>query len=602
YKKSRKAGSKFRTTGTETFANGAITAEWIEKGSNNQAGRIKYADLWAPTNTIYAVSDGGNVWKSDFNGSNWVCLNNALKLKGANYIKVVSNGSGKRIIVGTEDKNVYYSDDDGTTWSQSTGLSTIQAWGWIIKTIVLQDTPNTVFVLATEWDGYVYTAIYRSTDKGASFTKLRRFLVDYNNGDQNKYSIWAPSTSHTTAYLINPDSVFTLSPTASVNAVQGVYKHNLSIANNLRFTGSKSGSSVVFYLHSNTNIYRSSDEGASWLTLNAPNTNTTFGTYSLSASINDPNTIYFGDIECYRGAFSGSYITWTKINDWYDYYSNPATTLHADIPTVASVINSSNQECQLICTDGGVYTSTNNLYSVTNISLSGLNNSQYYSVYTVKNNLNYIYAGSQDQGFQQATSDTGGILSFNQLMSGDDGRSVSTDNNSFWHTSYANVHYFPNAQNASMNIWYSLDGVGRLWMPFIIEHPTNASIMYMGGGKTSTDPTAKILQFTYNGTYGITKTALPYDFAAASGCNDISAIGISKINNNYWYVLTDNGKFFSSTDGGSNFTMNTTFSGLSGHYFYGSTILVSNQQLGTLYIAGSGYSNPGVYKSTDHGQ
>ena len=44
------------------------------------------------------------------------------------------------------------------------------------------------------------------------------------------------------------------------------------------------------------------------------------------------------------------------------------------------------------------------------------------------------------------------------------------------------------------------------------------------------------------------------------------------------------------------------FTGPSGHYFYGSTILPSSTHLGRVYIGGSGYSNSPVYISQNHGQ
>jgi chitodextrinase len=584
----------------ETFANGTLTAEWIEKGSNNLAGRIRYADYWVATNTIYAVSDGGNVWKADFNGTNWVCLNNSFRLKAAVFISVVANGTGKRIIVGTEDKRVHYSDNEGVTWTQSTGLSNIDAWGWVMKTAVSGDAARTVYVQSVEYVNNVLSiVVYRSVNKATSFVKLKSFPIAWD--DWNKYSLWTPVTSHNEAYVINQDSVFAVSATATTNPVTRLFKHNKVIDRDLRFTGAMSGTTVVFYISTGTSIYRSTNKGSTWTTLNAPNTNDPWGWYGFSVSTANPNIIFWGDIELYKGTLSGSVITWTKLNDWIDYYPSPTNKLHADIPAVVSVKNASNVECQLVCTDGGLYTSTNTLATVNNITMLGMNNSQYYSVYTVKNNLNHIYAGAQDQGIQYANVDNGGILSFVEVLGGDNGRTVSTDHNSVWQTGYGDLYFYNNAQNGSISAYQPYGDKGKLWMPYILEHPTNPYIVYVGGGRTANDPTANIYSYSYNGTFGIVWSELSYDFAAQSGCNDIASIGISKINNNYWYVLTDNGKLFTSSNGGANFTMNSSFGGPAGHYFYGSAIYPSKLQLGTAWVAGSGYSNPGFYKLTNHG-
>ncbi|MDF2456850.1 MAG: Chitinase [Cytophagaceae bacterium] len=595
YKKIRLSNK--RVEAIETIANGNLTGEWIEKGSNNVAGRIRYADYWTATNTIYAISDGGNLWKADFSGSNWTCTNNAFKIKGAVYLKVVANGGGRRIIVGTEDKKIHYSDNEGATWSQSTGLSTLDNWGWILKTAVAGDAANTVYVLAVEYNNNYCVSVYRSTNKGTSFSKVKSNVIGWD--DWNKYSLWAPVTNHNEAYVINPDSVYAISHTAS-NPVTNLYKHNITVDRDARFTGGISGPSVILYLATGTSLYRSGNKGSSWSTLSAPNSNDPWGWYGLNVSTDNPNLIFWGDIELYKGTYNGSSISWSMVNTWGDYYANPGTKLHADIPAVVSVKNSSSVECQLICTDGGLYTSTNAVSTVSNICLTGMNNSQYYSVYSVRNNLNYVYAGSQDQGIQLSSVDNGGTMAFTQLMSGDNGRTVSTNHNSVWQTGYANLCYYPNAQNGSQFSWYDYNGIGKLWMPYITEHPTDATKVYFGGGITSGDNTVNILQFAYNGSY-ITSSELAYDFRASSSCDNIASIGISKINNNYWYVLTDNGRLFTSSDGGTNFTIHSTF-GLSGHYFYGSAICPSKLQLGTVWIAGSGYSNPGVYKLTNHGQ
>ena len=67
-------------------------------------------------------------------------------------------------------------------------------------------------------------------------------------------------------------------------------------------------------------------------------------------------------------------------------------------------------------------------------------------------------------------------------------------------------------------------------------------------------------------------------------------------------MLTENGKFYYSDDNGDNWIMTSSFTGPTSHYFYGSTIWASPQELGKVYIGGSGYSNSPVYVSYDHGQ
>ena len=56
-----------------------------------------------------------------------------------------------------------------------------------------------------------------------------------------------------------------------------------------------------------------------------------------------------------------------------------------------------------------------------------------------------------------------------------------------------------------------------------------------------------------------------------------------------------------SSDGGVNWTMSSGFTGPESHYFYGSKILPSKVDLGKVIIAGSGYSNPPVFITENHG-
>ena len=79
--------------------------------------------------------------------------------------------------------------------------------------------------------------------------------------------------------------------------------------------------------------------------------------------------------------------------------------------------------------------SYDNPLSVENIGMSGLNVSQYYDVQTDPTNPNFIYAGSQDQGYQPASTANGPVLSpveFTQIVSGDYGHMQVSANGKRW--------------------------------------------------------------------------------------------------------------------------------------------------------------------------
>src|SRR5687767_3606180 len=171
--KSRNIGT---TAVQEVLANGNLAGQWNEKGSANCAGRIWVADLDTSNGAVYCGSDGGNVWKGDMTGSSWTVLNDKLKFD-IKMIRILPNGTGKRIVT-AGGRYVYYSDDDGVTWLTATGLSNLASWGYIKRGIVLDDSLNTMYVLAYEWDYNNWNGIsslYKSTDKGGSFSLIRSY-------------------------------------------------------------------------------------------------------------------------------------------------------------------------------------------------------------------------------------------------------------------------------------------------------------------------------------------------------------------------------------------------------------------------------------------
>ena len=136
----------------------------------------------------------------------------------------------------------------------------------------------------------------------------------------------------------------------------------------------------------------------------------------------------------------------------------------------------------------------------------------------------------------------------------------------------------------------------------LIENPLNPNSVYYAGGDLSNNGGSHMIKLDYlslNNT--ITANQMPFDFAAPSG-GFISAMSYSPLDISHWYVATNNGKFFHSSDSGSTWTMSSAFTGPTSHYFYGSSIHPSQRNPGTVFLAGSGYSNFPVFRSDDHGQ
>jgi hypothetical protein len=75
-----------------------LQGRWVEKGSNNLAGRTRFADYDTVSRKVYLVSDGGNVWKGNLDGSDWEVLNDQLQFESPSMIRVIRRNGGMRIL------------------------------------------------------------------------------------------------------------------------------------------------------------------------------------------------------------------------------------------------------------------------------------------------------------------------------------------------------------------------------------------------------------------------------------------------------------------------------------------------------------------------
>jgi len=153
--------------------------------------------------------------------------------------------------------------------------------------------------------------------------------------------------------------------------------------------------------------------------------------------------------------------------------------------------------------------------------------------------------------------------------------------------------YYGSPETDTWGLTLDFPGSGHLWLAPLMADPDNPQVAYLGGGGINGGN--HMIKLEINGN-NISYEELPQSFPGT-----ISAMAISPIDYSYWYVLTDNGKFYYSSDAGQTWSNNQWFTGPNAHYFYGSSILPSPVDLGKVYISGSGYSNPAVYVSNNHG-
>jgi photosystem II stability/assembly factor-like uncharacterized protein len=585
------------------IAGGLLKGNWIEKGSDNLAGRIHTADIDFSRNLIYAASSGGNIWRGTLDGKNWFCLNNGFQISNIRMVKIIKIGSKNRIVVVGNGAHVYYSDDEGITWNDAAGLENPQKWGGFQRAVVTGGYFPQIYVLGNEWDwtnSKSITSIYMSNDYGQTFRQIYNSVLSTDLCD-----IWCDNYTNASVYFIHNDTLSSIDDYGIIDKINILLiQTDFSNFGRIYIQGSFYNSKKVLalFMFDKINgkylVYRSTDRGQNWNEQGSLDFQP-FEQNSMAVSKTNPDIMYFGGVELYKTSDGG--VSWSKVNNWWDYYGKVDSLLHADIPGVNVFKNPSGSgDIVLISTDGGIYKSTDDASTVSNLSLSGLNVSQYYSTFTDRLNYDKVYAGSQDQGLQRCLSDSGAALAFEQVISGDYGHLSSADGgNSLWsvYPGFAQLYIDFNSKNTKRIAWDFVNS-NHLWMPPLIEDPENPLSAYIAAGGANNEQNIWHLSCDSN---QITTQPLPYDFNADSSNSVLSAIAISPLNLNTFYVSTGDGKFFYSSDDGVKWTKSDSFNGPGTHYFYGSSIVLSQKTYGRLYIAGSGYSNPGAYLSNDNG-
>lgn len=586
----------------DTIADGRIVGEWRERGANNVAGRMHTCDIDWERDLIYAASSYGNIWKGKLDGSEWTCLNDGWRFRDVRLIRLIPIEGGKRILViANSPAASYYSDDDGKTWNTGKGLEGPANWGSFRRALTSL-TGDTIHVLGNEWDyssawKSVGTA-YISIDGGVNFSNL--FKGDYIT---KQCDIWRSESEYSPVYIIKEDTVGILGSDGviellAIKPVVGGENAYYSLR------GARKDDTLRLVLFNifggNSNVVVSQDTGKTWSLKGAYDGSPFDWNMSMAVSSANPDSLFIGGVNVHKSGDLGG--NWKKVSNWSEYYGNPEHKLHADIPSIQVFHDPVGTEYILVMTDGGIYISTDGLESVTNITMQDIGTSQYYDVLTSTSEEPYhIYAGSQDQGFQKSIDSTESILGFRQTISGDYGHLTSSDSGkSVWCNYPGFSMYYPLARTSDHQRGKGFKSGNRLWIPPIVADPADPRVAYVASGLGDSSIIWK-LQYVTPGD-SVTSEPMSFDFSDSNKNRRVSSLAISPINNDHWYVTTTDGRFFHSDDRGVNWVKTDSFSSPGSHYFYGSSIVPSETTLGELYVGGSGYSNPGVFYSTDHGK
>lgn len=598
---SRNKSNSFDKYLVETLADGKINGEWIEKGSNNQAGRMHYVDVDFENDLLYAASSGGHVWRASMEGNDWTCLNNSIEFNNIQFVKIMYIDNKRRILAAAYGSStIWITDDEGENWTQASGIESLSGWNNIKRTVVANNQEQTVYVLRHYYSSSgSYSYIYRSNDKGATFEKIYESKVSASQCD-----LWATRYDNDKVYFLRANQLFEINDlenpisTLPNNAFQDANPTRIS---NIYLKGAELESNIELAVmiqnpaRDYTNIY-SKDQGQNWTISTTKQTNGLFMVNSFGNSTYSVDAVFFGSVDLYR-SFDGS-SSWSKVSNWYDYYPDPENKLHADICGVQFFRKpESTEEIMYISTDGGIFTSDDYAFNVKNISLNGLRVGQYYDIYTAKNDRNYIHLGAQDQGYQLCKTDSGGVLDFEQIISGDYGNIVSGDGGSTVWTVYPGflLGWINTFTNSRQQVRWNFVGSNWAWMAPTASLPNDPKSVYLIGGNEQGN--SVVWKININPQYELASSIISPDMKSEF---DVRLGSIYVNSKNQIYLGTNNGKFIKYTGGQSWDIYTIQNDPTKAPYTYCSDI-IEDENRNIIYVSSSGYSSDGFYFSTDGG-
>ncbi|HEY0356032.1 MAG TPA: T9SS type A sorting domain-containing protein, partial [Flavisolibacter sp.] len=385
-------------------------------------------------NNLFAGSASGGMWKSTNGGSSWSPVTTNLPVLGVSTIlihptdpQIIYAGTGEVYRVdstsgtpnpsttgfnvwktrGTYGIGIIKSTDGGTTWSRIYSKSTSQMFG-VQQLRFDPANSNTVYACATD-------GLYRSTDAGATWSQLFpltmctdvaingvNIMVAGGNLGNTRKGIWR-STNDGVSF-----AKLTVAPLPATQ--QGFTK--------LAQLASAPGTVVASINRGNgagNEIFRTTNFGTSWTECASTSHSQWQYWFANAVAINpgNPNKIVHAGVNANQFTVGGT-------------NAAMGTSMHDDIHYMA--YDPSNSNNLYVCTDGGIYKSTNaNAGTPTFTAINnGLIATQFYASFGVsRTDPNFFIGGLQDNGVVKYDGGTWSVASW----VGGDGAACAVDPN-----------------------------------------------------------------------------------------------------------------------------------------------------------------------------
>jgi hypothetical protein len=555
---------------------------WVERGSENQAGRMWATRRSVDGTRLYAGSAHGGLWAGNLDGTGWTPLGDVL-YGGVHFLEVIPGSSADDtdiLMVAASGGFVHRSVDDGLTWTVPAGLPAKMTG--VRRLVASADGDDTLWMVVVVDNNDV--RLLRSTDGGASFEQAYDF--GYWWGD-----VWLSRAGPSAVYLLAKDGLYVSNDGDRFDWLSEVPRGGWGG----ELVGSEAGAPTLYALsHQDSGavvLSRSDDAGATVRSLGP--IEDYYGTFA--ASVVEPSLVAWGGVELHVSHDGGE--TSDIVNSWGAYYGDPARRLHADIFGL-DCLPVGGDEVWYIGTDGGTYVSTDKLDTVTNLSLSGLRVSQYYDTHTSSANPDNLVAGSQDQGYQasySATSD--GRLSMEQTLSGDYAHLTSGDGDHepiySVYPGFILVQTREDDAGALAYLNYP-DGEAAAWLPPIVGDPDDDEAFFF--------PNGHIWRYVRTSRDNWEPERWSDQSFVQNDGEFVGAMVFSPVDAARAYAVTSWGRLFVSDDHARTWA-EAPNTGPSGQYFYGAALWASWTDRDVAYVGGSGYGRvPSVLRTVNGGK
>lgn len=580
------------------------TANWVPigptaytngpSGYNPGIGRVNVVTV-DPNNssTIYVGTPAGGLWRSTDLGVTWTPLTDNLTRIGISGVVVdPANSNHIYILTGDGDAGdtgsigVYESTDNGATWSP-TGLTYGPSQNIRGYKLRMHPTNNQILFVAAR------NGIHRTTDGGTTWSQVQSGSfrdLEFKPGDPT--TVYATTTNRFYKST-NTGASFTAGysiPNSPNRAEIGVSPDQPDWVYIVGGSGGALGSGTF------SGIFRSTDSGQNFTTqTTTPNMvgSGLNGTgsrdqswYNLCIAVdpNNANILQIGGVNQWRSTDGGS--NWTMIAYWYlpGANSNNLQYTHADNHDLVYYGN-----VLYLGNDGGVYRSTDNGLTWTNLTF-GIQNGQMYRIAGTQADENFLIMGNQDCGSNKWIGP--GQTNWTHMY-GADGMDCMVDHTStqnlYFSTQRGGLRKSTNGGNSNSSIKPSGTPDG-LWVTPYVMDPNDANTFYGTWGSR-----------VYKNTNGPAATSGNWTSTAVGSGIRYLAIGT---NNSQVLYAAANNTIWRSADGGATFTNVTNgalSTGVSGSPNI-TCIAVNPDDADDVWVTLSAYSSGNkVFESNDGG-